>query len=105
MKKVLIVLLTMLIETGLLWAISIFIQIDLMEILLLGGVLIFAIHWLFLYFSNHNQNVYNASVMIGQDIGRVKLFRFRFSPIIIGLVLFIVLSSCLTFYYYYDYFI
>ena len=97
----------MLIELGLLWAISILINWNLMEFLFLGSLLLFAIPWLFLYFNNQNQNVYNASVkgMTGQDAGGVKLFRFRFSPIILGLVLFMVLSFCLTVFYYYEYFI
>ncbi|VDG96817.1 Uncharacterised protein [Lysinibacillus sphaericus] len=107
MKNILIVILTMLIETGVLWAISIFIHWDLMELLFIGGLVILAIPWLFLYFTNHKQNVYYANLkgMTGQDAGRIKLFRFHFSPIIIGLVLFIVLSLCLTIYHYYDDFI
>ncbi|WP_025786145.1 hypothetical protein [Sporosarcina sp. D27] len=107
MKKVLVVILTMLIETVLLWAVSIFIGWDFMETIFLGGLLIFAIPWLYLFFSNHEQNVYNANVkgMTGADIGGVKLFQFRFSPIIIGLVLFMIISLFLTIYYYYDYFI
>lgn len=106
MKKVLIVFLTILIETGLLWAISVLIRWDLMEFLFLGGVVLFAIPWLFLYSSTHNQNVHNASIrgITGQDTGGVKQFQFRFSPIMVGLVLFMVLSLCLTVYYYYDYF-
>lgn len=97
----------MLIETCLLWAISIFIQWDFMEFFFLGGVLVFTILWLFLYFNNHNQNIYNARMkgMTGEVTERVKLFRFRLSPITIGLVLYMVLSFCLTIYYYYDYFI
>ncbi|MFC5603175.1 hypothetical protein [Sporosarcina koreensis] len=107
MKKVSVVILTMMIEAGLLWSVSKFIGWDFMEIIFLGGLVIFAIPWLFIYFSTHNQNQFNASVrgMTGQDTGRVKLFEFRFSPIILGLVLFMVLSLCLTVVYYYEYFI
>ncbi|WP_175638441.1 hypothetical protein [Metabacillus schmidteae] len=107
MKKVLGVILTLLIETGVLWGISIVFSIELMEILFLGGVSIFAILWILLYSSTHSQNQYNANVkgMTGQDAGGVKLFRFRLSPITLGLVMFIVISFCLTVFYYYDYFI
>ncbi|REB10154.1 hypothetical protein DVB69_04945 [Sporosarcina sp. BI001-red] len=107
MKKLLIVILTMLIETGLLWGMSIFIKWDFMETIFLGALLIVAILWLFLYFSNHNQNVFYASVkgLTGADAGGVKLFRFRFPPIILGLILYMVLSLCVTIFYYYDYFI
>ncbi|MFD1205707.1 hypothetical protein ACFQ38_11410 [Sporosarcina contaminans] len=107
MKKIVIVILTMLIETGLLWAISILINWELMEFLFLGSILLFAIPWLFLYFNTQNQNAYNVSAkgITGQDAGGVKLFRFRFSPIMTGLVLYMVLSLCLTIFYYYEYFI
>lgn len=107
MKKTLLVILTMLLETGLLWAISMMIQWDFMEFVFLGSVLTFAIPWLFLYFNTQNQNVFNVSVKgaTGQNAGRVKLFQFRFNPIILGLVLFMVLSFFLTVFYYYDYFI
>ncbi|WP_336824904.1 hypothetical protein [Sporosarcina sp. USHLN248] len=107
MKKIVIVILTMLIETGLLWAISILINWELMEFLFLGSILLFAIPWLFLYFNTQNQNAYNVSAkrMTGQDTGGVKLFRFRFSPIMTGIVLYMVLSLCLTIFHYYEYFI
>lgn len=107
LKNFLIIILTMLIETILLWAVSIFIGWDFMETIFLGGLLIFAIPWLYLFFSNHERNLYNANVkgMTGVDIGGVKLFQFRFSPIIIGLILFMIISLFLTIYYYYDYFI
>ena len=107
MKNVSIVILTMVIELALLWGVSILIHWELMEFLFLGGLLIFAIPWLLLYFTNHNQNVYYASVkgMTGADAGKVKVFRFRFSPIILGLVLFMILSLSLTVFYYYEYFI
>ncbi|MGN7941679.1 hypothetical protein [Virgibacillus sp. 6R] len=107
MKKTLIVVLTMLIETGLLWILSIIFKWNLMEILFLGGVVIFAILWLFLYSSTQSNNQYNAGVKgeTGQDSERIKLFQFRLSPITLGLILFIVMSLCLTIFYYYDYFI
>lgn len=107
MKKALTVILTMLIETGLLWIISIIFNWNLMEILFLGGVVIFAILWLFLYSSTQSNNQYNAGVKgeTGQDSERIKLFQFRLSPITLGLILFIVMSLCLTIFYYYDYFI
>ncbi|RTR36228.1 hypothetical protein EKG37_01335 [Robertmurraya yapensis] len=107
MKKFLAVILTILIETGLLWVISIIFKWNLMEILFLGGVIIFGLLWLFLFSSNQSQNQYNAGVkgMTGQEVGGVKLFRFRLSPITLGLVLFMVLSLCLTIVYYKDYFI
>ncbi|MEQ2528431.1 hypothetical protein WMO40_17230, partial [Bacillaceae bacterium CLA-AA-H227] len=71
-----------------------------------GGVIIFGLLWLFLFSSNQSQNQYNARVKgtTGQEAGGVKLFRFRFSPISLGLVLFMVLSLCLTIVYYKDYF-
>lgn len=107
LKKTLIVVLTMLIETGLLWILSIIFKWNLMEILFLGGVVIFAILWLFLYSSTQSNNQFNARVTgeTGQDSERIKLFQFRLSPITLGLILFIVVSLCLTIFYYYDYFI
>jgi len=107
LKKALTVILTMLIETGLLWIISIIFKWNIMEILFLGGVVIFAILWLFLYSSTQSNNQYNAGVKgeTGQDSERIKLFQFRLSPITLGLILFIVMSLCLTVFYYYDYFI
>lgn len=107
MKSFLAVILTILIETGLLWGISIIFKWNLMEILFLGGVIIFGVLWLFLFSSNQSQNQYNARVKgtTGQEAGGVKLFRFRFSPITLGLVLFMVLSLFLTIVYYKDYFV
>lgn len=104
MKKGFIVLLTMLIETVLVWGLSIFIGWGFVETIFLGGLLIFAILWLFLYFTNHNQNIYYSSVkgITGMNAGAVKVFSFSFSPIIFGLILFMILSLVFTFIYYYN---
>lgn len=107
MKKAVIVILTMAIELGLVWALSILINWNLMEFLFLGSLLLIAVPWLFLYFNTQNQNMFNASVkgITGQEAGGVKLFHFRFSPIILGMVLFMFLSLCLTVIYYFEYFV
>ncbi|MFC0274990.1 hypothetical protein ACFFIX_27200 [Metabacillus herbersteinensis] len=86
MKKVLRVILTMLIEIGVLWGISIVFQLNLLEILFLAGVVIFAILWLFQFSSNQSQNQYIANIkgVTWQDAGGIKLYRFLLSPITLG---------------------
>jgi hypothetical protein len=107
MKKISIVLLTMLVEGGLIWGISKFFGLDFMEILFLGGLIIFGGIWLFLFYTNQIHNEMNVSTkgFTGQDVGGIKLFKFRLSPVSLGIVLFMLLSFCLTVFYYSEYFI
>jgi hypothetical protein len=107
MRKAFVVIVTMLIEGGLLWGVSEIFQWNLMEILFLGGLLIFGVIWLFVFYTNqiHNEINVGAKGWTGQDAGGIKLFQFRLSPITLGIVLFMVLSFCLTVFYYADYFI
>ncbi|WP_456270969.1 hypothetical protein [Bacillus sp. AK031] len=107
MKKASIVLLTMLIETGGLWIVSLVFGWNLMDVLFLGGLLIFGVIWLYLLFSNQTNNGFNAGVRgwTGQDAGEIKLFRFQISPVTLGIVLFMLLSFGLTIFYYSSYFI
>jgi hypothetical protein len=107
MKKGTIVLLTMFVEAGLLWVVSSLFGWDLMEILFLGGLLIFGLIWLYLLFSNQSNNGFNAGVRgwTGQDAGEIKLFKFQVSPVMLGIVLFMLLSFALTLFYYSSYFV
>ncbi|WP_421385213.1 hypothetical protein ACOJQI_10760 [Bacillus salacetis] len=106
MKKALIVILTILIEAGLLWLVSIFFGWNFMDVIFIGGLLIFGGIWLYLLFTNQNNNGFNASVKgwTGQDAGEVKIFRFKVSPVILGIILFMGISFGMTIFYYSAYF-
>ncbi|MEI5907927.1 hypothetical protein WAK64_12760 [Bacillus spongiae] len=106
MKKTLLVILTMLVEGGVIWGISKYFEWNIMEIIFLGGLVIFGVIWLFILYTTkiHNEMNVGLKSSTGQDVGGIKLFQFRLSPVTVGVVMFMALSFCLTIFYYADYF-
>lgn len=105
MKKFGWVLLTLALEATVLWIVSIVFAWNLMDILFLGSLGIFAIVWLCLMWTNYSNNTLNGSEKgwTGQDAGSVKQFHVHFSPVMIGMVLFILGSLGMTIIYYAEY--
>ena len=109
MKTVYIIVATILVETALLWGVSIFLEWKMVDVIFLGSLAIFGLIWFFTLNSNRQSNEENAHLKgwNGQDGGGVTPFQFKFkgSPIVLGLLLFIVVSFCITAFTYYPYFI
>ena len=106
MKKILAVCFTMVVEFLLIWLIAIIFSINLMEILFLASILVFAVIWLLsLAFRNsNNQSHAHNKGILGYKTGDIQLFRFQVSPIIMGVLLFVLISIILTGIYYASYF-
>lgn len=104
MKRIVIILLTMLVEVVMLLGLARYLGWAFMETIFLGSLLIFAVPWLFSFVLNHNRNVYYSNVrgMTGGEAGAVRVFRLRISPAMIGLLLSMVISFLLTLIYYYE---
>ncbi|ALX48456.1 hypothetical protein [Lentibacillus amyloliquefaciens] len=107
MKKFYIVLMTIVVEALLLWGVSRILGWKLIDIIFLGGILIFGIKWLFSLYIHQENNEFNAYVKgdTGQDAGGVRPFEFNMTAIDAGLLLFIAGSFLITFGTYYSYFI
>ncbi|WP_430788066.1 hypothetical protein VBD025_18115 [Virgibacillus flavescens] len=105
MKKFGWVLLTLALEAIVLWVVSVVLTWNFMDILFLGSLGIFAIVWLLLMWTNQSNNSFNVSekAWTGQDAGGVKQFHVHFSPVMIGMVLFVVGSFVMTIIYYAEY--
>ncbi|AIF65370.1 hypothetical protein SAMN04489762_2719 [Terribacillus saccharophilus] len=106
MKKTLAVCLTIVSEFLLIWLIAIIFSINMMEILTLGGILVFAVIWLFslaVRNSNNQSHAHNKG-FLGFKTGDIQLFRFQVSPVIMGVLLFVLISIILTAIYYASYF-
>lgn len=106
MKKLWLVILVMIVETVALWIVSVLLNWNLMDVLFLGGLALFAVVWLVLLAINQSNNVYNSNEKgwTGQNIGGVKQFHVNFSPVMVGMVGFILISLIVTLIYYAEYF-
>lgn len=107
MKKATIVFITILVETGFLWFISDIISWQFVDIIFIGGIIIFGIVWFFQLDKNQNSNVFNANRKgwNGEGEAEVKPFEFELSSVSLGLLLFIVISLLVTVVTYFPYFI
>lgn len=108
-KNLYIILATVLVETAILWGVSILLDWKFVDVIFLGSLAVFGLIWFLQLNSNRNSNEENAHLKgwNGQDGGGVTPFQFKFrgSPIVLGLLLFIVVSFCITAFTYYPYFI
>ena len=102
MRTVIIAGVTIIMETILLWLLSLWIGVNVMEILLLGGISIFGLVWFFQHGSTYASNQVNSMTRgwTGLDAGGVRVFRFKFGPIVFGLLIFILISLVITVVYY-----
>ncbi|QHE53403.1 hypothetical protein [Pontibacillus sp. HMF3514] len=106
MKSFLIVLGTVLFEFLLILVVAKLFGVQVMEVLFLGGAFIFGVIWLSGYEMNRVNNIVKAGTKgwTGLDAGQVKLFRFEITPLMLGLILFMIISLVITFIYYAPYF-
>jgi len=105
MDKVYIIAVTVVIETILIWLVSLFFGWSFIDTIFLGGLAIFGCVWLFLLNNNQINNEYNAVTkgQNGQVTGVIKPFQFKMTPITLGLLLFLVVSFLVTVVKYYPY--
>lgn len=96
----------MVLETIALWTVSLVFDWNLMDVLFLGSIGIFGVVWLVLLMINQSNNAYNGAEKgwTGQNAGEVKQFHVHFSPVMIGMVVFIIISLIATVIYYAEYF-
>lgn len=106
MKKSAWVALVIVMEAVALWIVSLVFTWNVMDVLFLGSLAIFAIVWLTSLWTNQANNAYNGEVKgwTGQNAGGVKQFHVRFSPIMIGMVMSVIISLIATVVYYAEYF-
>lgn len=107
LKNLYVIVATLLVETALIWGVSILLNWKMVDIIFLGGLALFGLIWFFQLNSNRQSNAENAHLKgwNGQNGGAITPFQFKSSPVIIGLLLFIVVSFCVTAFTYYPYFI
>lgn len=105
MKNIYIILATLTIETVIIWFVSLLLQWKFVDTLFLGGLLLFGIVYLLRLYIHQTNATFNANIAgwtwVEAGIGP---FHFRVSPIILGLILFIVISFFVTLITYYSYF-
>ncbi|KGX89820.1 hypothetical protein [Pontibacillus marinus] len=106
MKSFFIVFGTIFFEFLLILVIATFLGVQVMEVLFLGGAFIFGVIWLSGIEMNRVNNIAKAGTKgwTGLDAGQVKLFRFEITPIMFGLILFLIISLIITLIYYAPYF-
>ena len=104
--KILIVLITMLIQLLFVLAISFIYKFSFVDTLFVACFLILCITWIFSYFGNYNQNNYKLSDKYqgGSDFN-VKVFNLKLNPVLIGIYSFSILGIFFGFLYYAPYFI
>lgn len=107
MKKSSIVLITVAIETMVLWFVSHFLGWVFIDTIFLGGLAIFGSVWLFQLYSNKTTNEFNATTRgwTRQDSGGIKPFQFNMSPITLGFFIFLMGSFFIMILTYYPYFL
>ncbi|MDP5274969.1 hypothetical protein [Chengkuizengella axinellae] len=108
MKKTMIVMLTMLIEFALLWGVSFTLGWALIDIIFLGGLAIFGVIWLTKVSGNLGKQAVNAEVrgwngLKIEDEG-VDINKFNLSPVLLGVILFLIISLIITIVHYWSYF-
>lgn len=106
MKNIFIIIATAAVETAVLWSISLFFDWNFIDIMLLGGLLIFGAIWLLQLYSNQTTNQYNAFSRIDnrQETPQAIPFYFKISPLVYGLLLFNLMSFVITVVKFYPYF-
>lgn len=105
MKSIYIILATLTVETLIIWFASYLLGWNFIDTILLGSLLLFGIVYLFRLYIHQTNATFNANIAgwTWEEAG-IGPFHFRISPIIIGLILFIVISILVTFITYYRYF-
>ncbi len=107
MKKLIIVLITMLVEVALIGGVSYLFNWVFIDILFLGALAIFGIIWLYNWNSNQLRNEMHATDkgINGVHTGAIQVFEFKMGPVRLGMLLFLIISFGISIYKYYPYFI
>ncbi|KLV26835.1 hypothetical protein CHH55_13175 [Niallia circulans] len=106
MKKLIVIIITILIEATLIYVVSKLIGWRFSDLVLVGSVLIFGVYWLFGLNINQTNNLLNAGNKgwTGMETGSVKIFTLKVNSVILGQIIFIILSLILTVAIYFPYF-
>lgn len=106
MKNIVFFFFTILTEILILAGLARFFNWKFIDIMLLGGVLIFGLVWLLKLYSNQSRNQYNAFSSIDyKENLKVTPFYLKVSPFILGLIVFNLVSLVITIAVYAPYFI
>ncbi|MBM6618672.1 hypothetical protein [Bacillus suaedaesalsae] len=106
MKNVVVVMGTILMKCILLLGIAYLLGWKFIDFAILGGVALFGTVWFFQMNSVQKNNQENSYLrgMFGNDTPKVSVFRFKMNPVLIGMIVYIILSGVTTFVYYIEYF-
>jgi len=107
MKKLIIVLVTMLVELVLIASVSYLFDWVFIDILFLGALAIFGAVWLYNWNNHQLRNEMHATDkgVHGVSTGVIQLFEFKIGPVRLGMLLFLIISFGISVYKYYPYFI
>lgn len=100
------ILITMIIQLLFILAITVLYHFSFIDTLFVACFLILCLTWIVSYFGNYNGNNQQVSDRYqgGTDY-KVKVFRLRLNPVLIGIYLFSTLGILFSFLYYIPYFI
>ncbi|WP_261129752.1 hypothetical protein [Bacillus sp. Marseille-Q3570] len=104
--KFLLVIATIMFNTGLSWLFSRLVGWSFMESMFLCGLLVFIVVWMGMLNGKMSNNQVNASIKgtTGVNAGEIKPFSLSFNPFIIGTLIYLVTSGIITVVYYLPYF-
>lgn len=107
MKKSIIILITIAVEFIILYLVSCFIGWNYIDTVFLGSILVLGISWLLPLYSNQVNNQFNAhsKAWTGNEGETIKPYIFRLNAVIIGQIIFMLISLVITFLYYFQYFV
>ena len=107
MKKLIIVLVTMLVEVALIGGVSYLFDWAFIDILFLGALAIFGAVWLYSWNTTQLRNELHATDKgyTGVSCGEIRLFEFKICPVRLGMLLFLIITFAISVYEYYPYFI
>ncbi len=106
MRKVITIGITMIIQLLFILAITVVYHFSFIDTLFVACFLILCLTWIISYFGNyHGNNQQVTDRYQGGTDYKVKIFRLRLNPVLIGIYLFSILGILCSFLYYIPYFI
>ncbi|MCF6409800.1 hypothetical protein [Pseudalkalibacillus salsuginis] len=104
--KWLLVIATIMFNTGLSYAFSKIVGWSFIESIFLCGLLLFIIIWMTMLNGSISNNTVNASLKgtTGVTTGEIKPFTLTFNPFILGTIIYLLISGIATVVYYFPYF-
>jgi hypothetical protein len=105
--RILVVVGTILVEALILWGISALLGWSFIDISFLGGLTVFGIMWITQMNNVQSNNLDNAIIkgMTGQEVGSLQVFNIKLTPVLVGMIIYILISGIATFVYYKEYFL